>query len=667
MSIYLKRGVIDLFNIPSGEMKHPEQAIEKEWLVTNFLGGFASSSIILCNTRRYHGLLNISSNPPYNRYHTVSSIDEEILIDGESFKLGVNQYPGVFNPTGYKYLQNFQFDLFPLFSYKLDTVYLEKEIFMVPFKNEVIINYRFLNAFEKELKFYFRPYFSIRSIHDLVSDYLAEIKNPRIEKNEFSLEVDWFLHPIRVRSTAGLWKKSFKDLQRVIYKKEAQRGLEFNEDLYSPAYLEFSSKKQRIEFSLRISAEILSDFDPYHEKQNFINEKNKFMNKAGAVEEVDRILLNDASNFISLKKIDRDNFTKTIIAGYPWFEDWGRDTMISIPGLLLETNQTEVAFEILKDFSKHIKKGLVPNYFSSYSAPSFNTADASLWFFIAIWEYYKKTNDIDLIRKEFLKPLNEIMKSYLHGTSFGIYCDKSDMLISQGEEGAQLTWMDAKVGDKVFTPRAGKPIEIQGLWYNALMILSKFTEDKTVLKRLKENSEKVKNSILKKFWLKDKGYLADVVRNDNSIDDSLRPNALIAVSFPFSFLDSEKHKQMLQVITEKLLTINGLRSLSQDNPEYIGYYEGDRYMRDSAYHQGTVWSWLIGPYIFSMLKYNKDNDNIKNFCRKTIDNILTHLNDGCLGSISEIFDGEFPFRARGCFAQAWSTAELIRVRKLLRE
>ncbi|MCK4667277.1 glycogen debranching enzyme family protein, partial [Candidatus Dependentiae bacterium] len=370
-------------------MKHPEQAIEKEWLVTNFLGGFASSSIILCNTRRYHGLLNISSSPPYNRYHTVSSIDEEILIDGKSFKLGVNQYPGVFNPVGYNYLQNFQFDLYPLFSYKLDTVYLEKEIFMVPFKNEVIINYRFLNVFEKELTFYFRPYFSIRSIHDLHSTYLDEIKGPRIEKNEFSLEIDWFLHPIRVRSTAGLWKKSFKDLRRVIYKKEAQRGLEFNEDLYSPAYLEFSSKKQKIEFSLRVSAEVISYFDPYQEKQNFINEKNKFMNKAGAVEEVDRILLNDASNFISLKKIDRENFTKTIIAGYPWFEDWGRDTMISIPGLLLETNQTETAYEILKEFSKRIKKGLVPNYFSNYSAPSYNTVDASLWFFIAIWEYYK--------------------------------------------------------------------------------------------------------------------------------------------------------------------------------------------------------------------------------------------------------------------------------------
>ncbi|MDD3625991.1 MAG: glycogen debranching enzyme N-terminal domain-containing protein, partial [bacterium] len=340
------------------DLLKPENSIEKEWYVTNGLGGFISSSVILCNTRRYHGLLNISLEPPYNRYHTLSSFEEDLVIDKKPFKLGVNQYPGVFNPEGYRFLEEFKFDLYPKFTYRLGKVYLEKEIFMVPFKNETIIIYRVENPFESNISFYFHPYFSLRSIHDLNSNEPPAFSDPKIDKKELKLEISKLSHPIRILSTSGIWKKGLDDLKNVIFSTEKHRGLDFSENLYMPGYLHFSSKASKIDFAIRFSAEAVTEFDPYLEKQNFINEKNKFIKESGAVEETDIILVGDASNFISLKKDRHGKFSKTIIAGYPWFEDWGRDTMISIPGLLLETNHEDIALEILINFTKYLKKGL---------------------------------------------------------------------------------------------------------------------------------------------------------------------------------------------------------------------------------------------------------------------------------------------------------------------
>lgn len=654
-----------MIRIPYDILKDINKSLFKEWYVTNFCGDFISSSILLCNTRRYHGLLNVSRDSVYNRLHTISALDDELLIDGISYKLSVHRYSGLFNPEGFHYLESFEFDLLPRFNYRVNDVFINKEIFMVPFKKEAVITYKLLNPFCHEIELYLHPYFSIRNIHDLGHDESGVLESPKINKSELKIESRRFNHPIRVISTAGKWHRGFKDLKNIVLPVEKTRGDDFTETLFSPAYLSFNSDKPDIDFAIRFSLEPFSDFQPYKEKQNFLSRKNKFISKAGVVREFDRLLVSDAMNFLAYKNDSSGGKVPTIIAGYPWFEDWGRDTMISLPGILLETNHLEEAREILIHFSNHIKNGLVPNYFSGVSKPVYNTVDASLWYFIAIWRYLEKTGDLKEVRDLFLDSLSEIFKRYFKGTDFGIKCDKKDFLITQGKPGYQLTWMDAKVGDRVITPRRGKPIEVQGLWYNAIRVLIELTTDNSWKEKLEENAETVLKSIRKKFWIEDLGILCDVIDSEGNPDISLRPNAVIAVALPFPILEKEDQDKFMRKVTAQLLTPFGLRSLDPDHNDYLGYYEGDRLMRDQAYHQGTVWSWLMGPYISGLLRYNRDNKQVVDFCNQILKNYRAHLNDAGLGSVSEIFDGEYPHRSRGCFAQAWGVGELIRTRKEL--
>src|SRR6266536_4981244 len=349
----------------------------------------------------------------------------------------------------------------------------------------------------------------------------------------------------------------------------------------------------------------------------------------------------------------------TIIAGYHWFTDWGRDTMISLPGLCLSTGRYNDAKKILSEFAKTVSRGMLPNRFQDNGEPpEYNNVDGTLWYFVAIYKYLQAANDKEFVLGELLPVLKEIIDWHLKGTRYNIHVTEDGLLFS-GEQGVQLTWMDSKIGDWVVTPRTGKAVEINALWYNALSIYALLLElngnnDEAI--QIKQRATLAKKSFNDQFWNSDKGYLYDVV-NGNEKDDSLRPNQLFAISLPFALLENEKATSIVKVVTEKLYTPLGLRSLSADDPSYTACYEGDSFKRDSCYHQGTVWSWLLGAYVDALIKIGADRSLVKN----VVENFAYHLNEGCIGSVSEIFDADAPHSPKGCTAQAWGVAEILRV------
>jgi predicted glycogen debranching enzyme len=359
--------------------------------------------------------------------------------------------------------------------------------------------------------------------------------------------------------------------------------------------------------------------------------------------------------------VKRDEDLKTIIAGYPWFTDWGRDTMISLPGLCLSTGRFGDAKKILSAFAKHVSMGMLPNRFNDYNElPEYNTVDGTLWFFIAIHKYLVATADQDFIKIELLPVLKEIIDWHFEGTRYNIHVE-DDGLLFAGETGSQLTWMDAKVDDWVATPRIGKPVEIQALWYNALRIfanLLRLNKQEADAQLVDFSAEKAKLSFNSMFWYGQGKYLYDLIDADNIPDASLRPNQLFAISLPFPLIEEEeKVSSILAIVEEKLYTPIGLRSLSPDHPSYKGKYQGDRYSRDAAYHQGTVWSWLLGAYADVIYKNEESQGNL----RTILENLRYHLNEACIGNVSEIFDGDAPHYPRGCIAQAWGVAEILRI------
>jgi len=349
----------------------------------------------------------------------------------------------------------------------------------------------------------------------------------------------------------------------------------------------------------------------------------------------------------------------TVVAGYHWFTDWTRDTMVALPGLCLSVGRYEDAKNILSAFAKSVNQGMLPNHFPDNGEPiGYNHVDGTLWYFIAVYKYLEATGDREFVLNKLLPVLKDIVEWHLKGTRHGIHATE-DGLLYAGEEGLQLTWMDAKIGDWVVTPRMGKAVEINALWYNALSICATLLElsgDSNGATGMFEKAALARKSFNEQFWNSEGGYLYDVI-NDNEKDDSLRPNQLFAISLPFTLIDREKGRSILKIITAKLYTLVGLRTLSPDDPSYASCYDGNAHQRDACYHQGTVWSWLLGPYIDALAKLGSSRALLKN----VIDNFTYHLDEGCLGSVSEIFDSEFPHHPKGCIAQAWGVAEILRV------
>lgn len=644
-----------------------KEAIRHEWLETNGLGGWASSSIIGCNTRRYHGLLVAALPNHIERMALVSKLDETITINNEQFDLGVNNYGGVIHPDGNRHQVSFTKELFPQFVYNAGGVMLEKTIAMVNGENTTLIIYNVLEA-EQPFTLELLPLLSVRRYHGLIRANSAVHHEAHFSDDVFRTQVYDDTPGIFIKVPHGKYHHDPHWWFHFNYDMEKERGLDFVEDLFAPG--EFSISLQKGDsVGIIISTDDPRDRDAFAllDKESL---RRQLLTNDLPEDEVVKQLVLAADQFIVERKIqsplssndspkEKGPERTTVIAGYHWFTDWTRDTMIALPGLCLSTGRYEDAKKILSDYAKSVNEGMLPNHFPDNGEPAgYNSVDGTLWYFIAVYKYWQATGDRKFVLGELLPLLGEIIEWHFKGTRHGIHATEDGLLYS-GEDGLQLTWMDAKIGDWVVTPRMGKAVEINALWYNALSIYATFlelNENANEAIRIFEKAGVVRENFNEQFWDSEKGYLYDVI-NGNEKDDSLRPNQLFAISLPFILIDREKARSILKIVTAKLYTVAGLRSLSPDDPSYASCYEGDAHKRDSCYHQGTVWSWLLGPYIDALAKLGSSRSLLKN----VIDNFVYHLNEGCIGNVSEIFDAEFPHHPKGCIAQAWGVAEILRV------
>lgn len=645
-----------------------ESATMREWLETNGLGGYASSTVSCLNARRYHGLLVAALNPPVGRCVLLAKLEEALVIDGRRFELSVNQYPGgVVHPQGCLYLRRFRLDPFPVFTYEVEGIELEKSVFMIHGENSTVVQYALrrmtngasnLNPLlaEGRCQLEVRPLVAFRDYHSLTHENALLNSHVQAEARSASvkpypdLPALHFAHNAAVLEASGVWYRNFE------YNTERERGLDFTEDLFSPFVLK-ATLDSDTQFSIIASTE-RHDINRANDfKQAELKRRRAIVAVTPVDDETVRALVAATDQFI-VKRGEH----KTIIAGYHWFGDWGRDTMIALTGLTLVTKRTDVARSILVEFSRHIRHGMLPNRFpDAGEQPEYNTVDATLWFFEAVRALLAYTNDYEFVRTNFYDKLADIIAWHVHGTEYGIRVD-ADGLITAGEEGTQLTWMDAKVGDYVVTPRRGKPVEVQALWYNALRVMEHLAhefDDATGEHQYNEMAVKASRSFNASFWNEEVGCLFDVIDATNC-DASIRPNQIFAVSLPHSMLCRNKAQRVVETVERHLLTPYGLRSLSPHDPKYHPRYEGGVYERDSAYHQGTVWAWLMGPFITAYIKVNNRNQESLQQAKEWMQVIHLHLRDACLGQVSEIFDGDTPLHPRGCAAQAWSVAELLR-------
>jgi len=627
---------------------------ELEWLETNGLGGWASGTVSGIHSRRYHGLLVAATNPPVGRMALVSKLVETVTCIGGNYELDSNNFNGVMHPHGYQCLTSFKKNLFPEFYYQIGDVQLKKTIFMVYGENTTVVQYEVLDAkypFTLKLK----PFISGKDYHCMSKanndiSYAYSFENGLLKVKPYGNIPDIFIEvPDSVFHYSPDWYFNYN------YKIEQDRVQDCKEDLFTYGEFILQLAKGAV-LQVVISTEkpkcqkgILLIEQERDRKQSLLSQKHPeddFLNT----------LLLAADQFI----VKRGKGLNTIIAGYHWFADWGRDTMISLPGLCIETGRYEDAKKIILAFAQVIDKGMIPNRFPDQGdTPEYNNVDGTLWYFVAIYQYMSKTNDWDFIANEMYPKLIDIMDWHLKGTRYGIKMD-DDGLLMAGEYGTQLTWMDAKVGNWVVTPRIGKPVEINALWYNALKITETFAaqlgknED---AKRFGIIAKTTFDSFNKTFINHETQSLFDTTTADSK-DNALRPNQVFVLSLPFELVDKKMAKGILKMVEEHLLTTRGLRSLSPTNADYKAYYVGDLLSRDGAYHQGTVWSWLVGAYLIAKMKYQGKAALPK--IAKWYKDFEPHFKEAGVGQISEIFDATDPFKPKGCMAQAWGVAEILR-------
>ncbi|MEP6849121.1 MAG: amylo-alpha-1,6-glucosidase [Acidobacteriota bacterium] len=624
----------------------------REWLETNGIGGFASGSISGALTRRYHGLLTAATEPPLGRITMLSKFEETLIIGDDHFELSTNEFPGKVFPDGYKYLTGFRLDPFPIWTYEISGVILEKRIFMPNGENTTVVRYKASGMILSPLKLELRPLLSYVDYHHL--QHVTAEFNGEFSSNGGVVSMQPyptlpnlnFGHNALAIEKSGYWYRNFED------EIERERGFDYNEDLFQPFVMTFDLAGEAI---VIVSTDVRKAEDTALLEPLEVERRRELITIAEAEGDFTKQLVLAADQFI----VDRGE-GETVIAGYPWFSDWGRDTMIALPGLTLATNRPDVAKDILLEFSKHVSKGMLPNRFADAGGTAeYNTVDATLWYFEAIRAYVEKTGDLEFVLEHLYETLADIVVWHMRGTRYNIHVD-TDGLLYAGEEGVQLTWMDAKVGDRVITPRIGKPVEIQALWFNALIIMSEFAEefgDKADKKLYLSMAELCKQSFNGVFWNDEEACLYDVVVN-GSRDASIRPNQILAASLKHSMLDEEKARKVVEKVEAELLTSVGLRSLSPKDSRYVGIYIGSPVERDSAYHQGTTWGWLIGGYVDAHRRVFPD---MEEKITALLAGFERTLHEGAVGQVAEIFDGDAPHRSRGCFAQAWSVAELLRV------
>ncbi|WP_186644321.1 amylo-alpha-1,6-glucosidase [Fluviispira vulneris] len=639
--------------------------LNREWLITNGLGSYASGTLSGTLTRRYHGLFVVAQTPPLGRILFVSKIEEEIIFSNKKFLLSSNKWGGSENifPNGYLHINSFYLDEdIPTWLYQCEDVLLEKKIFFEHEKNSIYITYKILSDnTPNDLKIICKVFVNNRDFHGLNREInvFSKIEDKSIR----------FLNKNGNLLFSAYTNFSNSSVDDTIYynyllEEERQRGFSFVENHKCAAI--FSENISKFNDNLQIIISTEKDVD-----KNWKNVLQKLRNKNR--ENLFKFSQNNytphwirqihyaAHHFIVRRESKTDKNAKSILAGYHWFGDWGRDTFISLNGICCATGQYSTAKSILENYAKYIDAGMIPNRFPDYGEnPDYNTADASLWYIEAVANYLKHTQDLDFLKSIF-STLEEIIESYFYGTRYNIKCDLKDGLIYAGEENLQLTWMDAKADGIVFTPRIGKPIEINALWYNALKNMNQYA-----LLLCKENNfyseliRQVENNF-NKYWNEDFQYCFDVIDGPNGNDISLRPNQLIALSLKYCPLEYKQKKCIIDICGKELVTYFGVRSLAKSSNQYKGRCYGNYFARDSAYHQGTAWSWLLGVYAIAYFKQTQNASVAISF----LEPLGKHINEYGIGFISEIFDGDAPFIARGCIAQAWSIAETLRAWKFL--
>ncbi|MEX2142669.1 MAG: amylo-alpha-1,6-glucosidase [Pirellulales bacterium] len=654
-----------------------ERLLRLEWLVTNGLGGYASGTVAGVSTRRYHGLLTAALPAPFGRMVMLNHLHEELWFPGgESVLLTGEETPHGLSQRLCRHLKSFFLrGGLPVWHYELDGCLLEKQIWFGYQTNTVRVAYRALES-ATPFKLSVRPAFRCRHHEDSVSQpldspYMVTSLGDRVEVHAPSLP------PLRLQME-GRRRRLVLDgghVRTVHYRVEAARGYESSGPLWSPGFFE-------ADLTAGEAATLLASTDEWDTVLAMTSEESlaaeeerraRLMAQSPESDEVARHLVLAADQFIvapvartadvAMAHAAGDE-ARTVIAGYHWFTDWGRDTMISLEGLTLATGRHQEAKYILRTFARHVRDGLIPNLFPEGEREGlYHTADATLWFFHALDRYVAWTNDREIL--QLLMPtLGEIVDSHLRGTRFGIGVDRDDGLLSQGAEGYQLTWMDAKVGDWVVTPRRGKAVEINALWYNALRLYSTWLAELGETSRANDvdgHALRAERSFNQRFWNGPKQCLYDVVDGPTGDDASIRPNQLFSIALPNPVLQQARWEPVVKTSLETLLTPMGLRSLAPGEPNYVAKYDGDLRARDAAYHQGTVWGWLVGPLVDAWMKTHPgERDTVRAF----LEGFVAHLHEACVGSMSEIFDAEAPYTPRGCVSQAWSVAEVLRCWKL---
>jgi predicted glycogen debranching enzyme len=650
--------------------------LHREWLVTNGIGGYAMGSLAGARTRRYHSLLTASLQPPTRRTLTIASLDAWVDLDGRRSPLVTHEWAaGVVLPDGYRHLESFRLEgAIPVFVWGLGDVRIVQRIWMAHGQNTTYVTYTYARG-TANVRMVLKPLCTYRDHHALtkggyhvdVEPYAAPWPDGQAVKVQPLLDRHADpARPFRIYSSGGTitpdgeWWWSFHLAE------EKKRGLDNQEDLFAAATI---SADLRLGNTLAVVFTAEDDHPvPWHDALQAEQQRQHTLLEQAELpphtpEWIQQLVL-AADQFVVSRNIEGEP-GKSLLAGYPWFSDWGRDTMIALPGLTLATGRREEAAAILQTYAKYVDQGMLPNRFpDAGQAPEYNTVDATLWYFQSVYACYKACGRDHPAIKELYPVLIAILKWHISGTRFNIRMDPADGLLHAGELGLQLTWMDAKIDDWVVTPRVGKPVEINALWVNALRIAAElaaelgYGED---AQTYHDMAERAHASFQARFWYSG-GYLYDVIDGPEGDDDpTLRPNQIFAVSLPFPLLEGEQAKAVVDICARELVVSHGQRSLAPDETDYVGYYGGDRLQRDGAYHQGTVWSWLIGPFVSAHYRVYGNARTAMTYLEPMAD----HLYDHGLGTISEIYDGDPPHVPHGCIAQAWGVAEVLRVWRVL--
>jgi predicted glycogen debranching enzyme len=647
-------------NLPAAE--------SREWLVTNGIGGFASGTVSGGMTRRYHGLLIAALQPPLGRTHLVVALDEIVCYAGATYALATHRWAsGAVDPQGFLYLESFRLEgATPVWTYALADALLEKRIWMVQGENTTFIHYTLIRA-SSLLEIDLKALVNYRDFHSLTHAGDWHMKIAAVEHGVMVLPFDTAT-PFYLKSAQASCEPHHEWYRDCFLPRETERGLDDREDhLFAALFRAKLNPGESV--TLVATTEAITPLNGEASRTQRADRESALLKTWQAQNKKSsssaprwlRQLVLAADQVIVKRSLSEEPDGHSVIAGYHWFGDWGRDTMIALPGLALATGRPDIAKQILLAFARYVDAGMLPNNFPDAGGkPEYNTVDAALWYFEAVRQYFAATQDTSTLQ-ELFPVLAAMIDAHLAGTRYNIHVDSADGLLYAGGPGIQLTWMDAKIGDWVVTPRTGKPVEINALWINALETIAQFA---TLLNKsadaYEQRSAQAKNSF-QEFWNAERNCCFDVIDvpgagKNRGKDAALRPNQVLAVSLPVSPLGKEQQKSIVDICAERLLTSHGLRSLAPGEPNYQGHYGGDQKPRDAAYHQGTVWGWLLGPFALAHLRVYGDRAAALRY----LEPLGSHISAYGLGTLAEIFDGDPPHAPRGCIAQAWTVAEVLR-------